>query len=559
LTDPRPGAPLPRPAPAAEPGPLDEQLYDLVEARFDRLIRDNPVLGTALGLHRDDDLLGDGSREAILAELAADRAHLADVEALDPAGLSPGVRFERDLELHNVRRAIFDTDVLRTWERRSFALDVIGDSLFLLFVRDDAPLPERLDAISGRLEAIATYLEEAKTRATVPQVRLWQEVELETAAGLPIFFDEIVAAGTGVLEPADLRRLERASETAKLAVELYATWLEGTLPGGTDEWAIGRERQDALVGLRGFDGLSADDILELGWQHLASEHAARTAVAREIDPDGDEMTAIDGVKSDQPATFEAALDAYRDAMLRARRHIIEHELMTIPDDERIEVIATPEYMRNVIPFAAYFDPAAFDRDPKGIYIVTPSIGGDPNAMREHNFASISNTSVHEAYPGHHLQLDTARRNPSLTRLLTEAPEFVEGWGMYSELLMREHGFDADPRFRLIVHTDAIWRACRVILDIRMHRGELTIDEATEFLVEHTRFERANAHAEVQWYTYRPTYPLSYLLGRTLLLGLRVDEQARLGEQFSLKAFHDALLRNGSLPVSFHRRLMTPPA
>ena len=91
------------------------------------------------------------------------------------------------------------------------------------------------------------------------------------------------------------------------------------------------------------------------------------------------------------------------------------------------------------------------------------------------------------------------------------------------------------------------------------RGELTVDEATDFLVEHTRFERPNAHAEIQWYTYRPTYPLSYLLGRTLLLGLRADEQARLGERFSLKGFHDALLRNGSLPVSFHRRLMTPSA
>ena len=88
MTDPRPVAPLPRPAPAAEPGPLDERLYDLVEARFDRLIRDNPVLGTALGLHRDDDLLGDGSREALLAELAADQAHLANVEALESAGLS---------------------------------------------------------------------------------------------------------------------------------------------------------------------------------------------------------------------------------------------------------------------------------------------------------------------------------------------------------------------------------------------------------------------------------------------------------------------------------------
>ena len=128
--------------------------------------------------------------------------------------------------------------------------------------------------------------------------------------------------------------------------------------------------------------------------------------------------------------------------------------------------------------------------------------------------------------------------------------------MYSELMMREQGFDDGPAFRVAMHTDAIWRACRIILDVRMHRGELTVDEATDFLVEQTSFERSNAAAEVSWYTYRPTYPLSYLLGRTLLLGLRADEQRRLGDRFSLKAFHDTLLRNGSLPISFHRRLMT---
>jgi uncharacterized protein (DUF885 family) len=121
--------------------------------------------------------------------------------------------------------------------------------------------------------------------------------------------------------------------------------------------------------------------------------------------------------------------------------------------------------------------------------------------------------------------------------------------------MREHGFDAEPRFRVVMHTDAIWRACRIILDVRLHRGELTVEEATDFMVEHTSFERANARAEVNWYTYRPSYPLSYLLGRTLLLQLRADEQQRLGDAFDLRGFHDTLLRNGSLPISFHRRLL----
>ena len=550
--------PLPRPAQAPDQGPLDDAFYDLVEARLRRIVQANPVVATGLGIHDYDDTLGDGGRDALLAELAADRAHLTAIETLDPAALSVGVRFERELEMHNVRREILDADVIRIWERRSLALDTIGDGLFLLFARDHAPLAERLESITGRLEALPLYLDEARSRATVPQVRLWQDVEIETSAELPLFLEEISAAAD-VLAPAERRRLDRAVDAAKVAVDLYGTWLEGTLAGGTDAWPVGRECHDAIVAHRAFDGLDADAILELGWEKLAEEKAARQAAAREVDPDVPEAVVVDRIKSDQPGAFDEALAAYSGAMLRARAHLLDHDLVSIPDDERIDVVATPTYLRNVIPFAAYFAPANFDDDAKGIYVVTPSVGGNPNAMREHNLASISNTSIHEAYPGHHLQLDVARRHPSLTRLMTDAPEFVEGWGMYSELMMREHGFDDDPRYRVVMHTDAIWRACRMILDVRMHRGELSVGEATDFLVEHTQFERSNARAEVHWYTYRPTYPLSYLLGRTLLLDLRADEERRLGAEFSLKDFHDTLLRNGSLPISFHRRLMSSGA
>jgi len=557
VTDSRPSLypELTRPPDSGTPGPLDDALYDLVEARFERLVRDNPVLGTALGIHEHDSELGDGGRDVLLAELEADKAHLGAIESLDTAALSPEAQVERELELHNVRRSNFDTEELRLWERRSLALDTIGDGLFLLFARDHAPLAERLGAIAGRLEGIPRYLAESRTRARGPQVALWQHLEIESAESLPALFDELVGAADGVTGEPERKRLDRAAHEAKLALAEYRGWLHDTLATATDEWALGRERHDAVVALRAFDGLDSDAILELGWQRLAEEKAARAAAAHEVDPDADESTVVDRVKSDHPATFAEALEAYRTAMLRARGHLIDHDLVTVPPDERIEVIETPEYLRSVLPFAAYFEPAKFDPSPKGIYVVTPSVGDNPSAMREHNYASISNTSIHEAYPGHHLQLSVAARHPSLTRLLTDAPEFVEGWGMYTELMMREHGFDDAPHFRVALHTDAIWRACRIILDVRMHRGELSVDEATRFLVEQTGFEEPNARAEVQWYTFRPTYPMSYLLGRTLLLGLRADEQQRLGDAFSLKAFHDTLLRNGSLPISFHRRLL----
>jgi uncharacterized protein (DUF885 family) len=122
-------------------------------------------------------------------------------------------------------------------------------------------------------------------------------------------------------------------------------------------------------------------------------------------------------------------------------------------------------------------------------------------------------------------------------------------------MMREEGFDDGPAFRVAMWTDIVWRACRIILDIRMHRGELRQEEAVDFMVEHTAFEQANAKAEVRRYTYSPGYQLSYLLGKTLILGLREEEKRARGADFRLGAFHDTLLRNGSLPISFHARLL----
>jgi uncharacterized protein (DUF885 family) len=376
---------------------------------------------------------------------------------------------------------------------------------------------------------------------------------------MPFLFNEIKAAGKGVLDEPAQARLDKAVATASAATAAYIETVKASMGSTVESWALGSDDYDQLVGLRAFDGLGASQILEIGHQQLALNKAARVEDARRIDPNVAESVVVDRVKSHHPATFEEALAGYKDAMFRARAYIAEHGIVTLPPGEQISVMPTPEYLRTVIPFAAYFEPPKFDKHPSGIYIVTPSVGDDPNAMREHYYGGISNTSVHEAYPGHHLQLSAATRHPSLVRLLTDAPEFVEGWGMYSEQMMREQGFDDGPEFLLAMHTDAIWRACRIILDVRMHRGELSVDEATAFLVEHTGFEHANAQAEVFRYTYTPTYQLSYLLGKVLLLQLRADEQRRLGDRFSLKDFHDALMRNGSLPISFQRRLLAAQA
>ena len=307
---------------------------------------------------------------------------------------------------------IFDTEVVRTWERRSLALDTVGDGLFLIFAQDYAPLAERLDSIAGRLEAVPAYLEESPDAGRrCPRSGSGSSSRSSPPADLPSFFDEIVAAGARPRRRRTAPPRRRRRTAADGRDRRLRDWLKDHSPAarttgrsvasGTTSWSASGVRR-------------ARRRRDPGDRRGAAclEPRRRVAAAREIDPTADEATVVDRIKSDHPATFEEALDAYRDVMVRAARHLIEKNIVTVPDDERIDVIPTPDYLRNVIPFAAYFSPPKFDPRPKGIYIVTPSVGNDPNAMREHNYSSISNTSIHEAYPGHHLQLAVANRHPS---------------------------------------------------------------------------------------------------------------------------------------------------
>ncbi len=538
----------------------DARFDALVRDRFAALMRRYPVFATYLGLDEYDGELADGSRDAVLAEIDAARSFVAALESLDVKDLSEHYAIERELALFATRREIFDDDVHRVWERRVNAADEIGDGIFLSFARGTRPLEERLSAIASRLEAAPRHIEEQKTRlGTERPVRLWNELELDAAASLPSLFGEVVGAAKLHLgeEHAEVARLEAASAATAQALESYSAWLREKLAGATDEFALGSERYDELVGLRAFDDLDTDQILSIGEEQLERNREGRRTVAAEIDANATVEEVVDRVKSDHPADFATALDNYRSAMDEARQYVIEHSIASLPEGESLSVVETPEYLRNVMPFAAYFSPPKFGKGsaPKGLYVVTPSVDGATGAMREHNYASIYNTSIHEAYPGHHHQLASANTHPSLVRTLVDAPEFVEGWAMYCEQMMREEGFDTAPSHWLMMYTDAIWRACRIILDIKLHRGEIGVADAIDFLVEQTGFERPNAAAEINRYTYTPTYQLSYLLGKVLLQRLRDDEKGRLGDRFTLRGFHDSLLREGSLPISFHRRLL----
>lgn len=309
---------------------------------------------------------------------------------------------------------------------------------------------------------------------------------------------------------------------------------------------------DRLLELRGIE-MSSDEILRLGWDYLERIKGERAEIARAIDPEASPEEVLGRIKSRHPETFEELIGAYRTAIEEARRFVIERGIATVPENERLDVAETPEFLRHLIPIAAYMPPAKFDPVRQGIYLVTPP--ATPEMLAEHSYASIENTSVHEAYPGHHLQFSCALENPSLVRLMSQPIEFQEGWAFYCEEMMKEQGFHDDPEHRLIMVNDLLWRAARIILDVKLHRGEMSVEEAVDFLVEHVGMDRSAATAEVRRYTMTPTYPLSYLLGKHLIVQLRRDLERRLGDRFDLRRFHDAMLYAGNLPWRLMRRVV----
>jgi len=253
---------------------------------------------------------------------------------------------------------------------------------------------------------------------------------------------------------------------------------------------------------------------------------------------------------------DALLEAYREQMEAARGFVAKHELVTMPEAERLDVVETPVFLRHQIPFAAYLEPSPTDPLQHGCYYVTPA--QTETALREHNFTSLMHTCVHEAWPGHHLQFVTANgraQSRTLARFLNPSATFYEGWALYCEQLMHEQGFLNLPEQRFILLKDRLWRALRVIIDVDIHTRGVDLELAAARFVEELGFDPDQAKADLTWYSYAPTTPMGYATGWALINAVR--DRARLAQRdaFSMQVFHDNLLAAGSvaLPLVVRRQ------
>jgi len=304
--------------------------------------------------------------------------------------------------------------------------------------------------------------------------------------------------------------------------------------------------------LKGFE-ISPEEALLVGEAHLAKTRRLMEDLARSMVRSSSVEDAVNLRKSNRPADYAEVLARYRDDIQRARDFLIDRDLATVPNGERLMVIETPNFMRHSTPFAAQFEPGKFSGDRTGLFLVTPS--DDPDMIKDHCYALISNVAVHEGYPGHHLQGICGNTHPSYVRALSASMDFGEGWALYCEELMLQHGFNDTPEGRMAQLVDLMLRVVRVAADVRLSRGEVRPEEVAAMLVKETGMQELAARSEARGYTYCPTYNLSYFMGKMALLQLLDDVKRAMGPRFSLKLFHDTLLYAGCLPIPFMRREM----
>jgi len=531
----------------------DETFERIGQEMFNKLLEKNPDFATELGLHEPYDYsLPKGSADRYAENLQILQETLQRLRSeLKREELS----HQHEIDWEVIEKACeqwkFAFYEQRIHELNPDAFAELGGLIFIMFTRNYAPLEKRIEAIAARIEKIPRYLEEFRGRFENQQpVRLWTEMAVEAAHSIEGLFQLVLQAAKGNVSDSVYERLNKAWRNLQPALSKHFEWFQGLLLKTRDTWALGKEKFEKLLELRDL-GMSSDEVYRLGVRYLRELKAERKRLARQMGSDKPEEV-LKSIERKAPKTFAEALEFTRRTMEEARNFVQEKNLATVYSEDVLLVQETPAYLAATFPFAGMIMPAKFDKPQIGIYIVTRP-KDMANLGKQLNFASIRNVAVHEAFPGHFLQATISNRG-SIIQMLAQGTETVEGWAHYCEQMMTEKGFITDSETRFIQVNQMVWRAVRIILDVKLSRGEMSFEEAVNMLMQETGMSREAAEAEVKRYTQTPSYALSYLVGKHLVLKLKEELKQKMGSRFSEKLFHDTVTANGYLPISMLRKV-----
>lgn len=565
-------SPVAAQAPAAAATSEDARFEAFGDRAVDEYLRLNPVNATQLGDHRYDALMPDVSAAGRAAVRAFAERTLAELDRFDTTTLSRENQVDAILLKDQLDYLLFSQQRLQDWAWDPLTYSP-GSALFSLMSREFAPLPDRLRSATGRLEALPTYLAQAREALDPARVPL---IHAQTAAkqnpGINSLIDEILSK-KDALPAADQARLERAAAAAKAAVAEHQTWLDKTLvPNAKGNERIGAALYDEKLRLALNSPLSRQEIRARAERELQSLRSKMYQVAAGMikgdasappapaDPTPDQQQAVieaglAKVYADIPPR-EEVLQFAKGTLAQAIAFAKARNLIGFPTSN-FDVIEMPEYARGVA--VAYADmPGALEKDQRGYYDVMPiptdwSAEQTASFLREYNKWAIHELTIHEAVPGHLLQLAHSNQYKSKLRSVLQSGPMIEGWACYGQDVMADAGYlDRDPRYLLAHYKFQMRMPVNAIIDQDFHTGNLTREQAMELMTKQAfQQEREAAGKWVRLQLSSAQLP-TYFVGYQEWKDFRAEAEKK--PDFNLRKFHDSALSHGSPPVRFVRAL-----
>jgi len=558
---------------AAKPADMaasDRAFAQLADQYFDTFyLPTNPSAATSYGVHEYDGKLEDYSRAGIDAEVKALKGWEQRVAAVDPASLSLYVRGDRDLVLNNIRSALLTLQSIRPWEKNpDFYSSGITSSAFTLMERKFAPPETRLRDLISRERQMPAALLAARANLVNPP-KIYTEISLEQLPGLIRFFQHDVPSAFADVTDAALKKEFAASNGAVIkALGEYQAWLkDDVLPKSHGDFRIGAKAFREKLKYDEMVDLPLDKLVALDEANMKANQAEFARVAKELDPDKTPREVLAELAADHPAP-DKLLDTFRSTFDTLIGFIQSHHIITIPSMVRPTVEETPPFMRATT-FASMDTPGPYEKKATTAYFNVTLPEKDWPKQRTEEFMAqfsypvITSIATHEAYPGHYIQFLWMHKVDDRVRKLLGSATNAEGWAHYCEQMMLDEGlaqyeFPKDHRQQLLLKLgqlqDALLRNARFIVGIKLHTGQMTLDQAKQFFVEEGYQSPAVGEVETKRGTSDPTY-LYYTLGKLEILKLRADVEKKQGANFNLERFHDDFMQHGFAPIAIVRREM----
>ncbi len=546
-----------------------------MNAAFDnlaqRLVKEHwdfyPTAGSRIGRHEYDGQLPDLSSHRTARRVEELRRGLAQLSGLADSngnGAEPEERLtHRLLELF-LRRELFNLEDMRPLEnnpmRQVGYLNVGG-----YVKRDYAPLVDRLRSATQAMEQVPDFLNVLDAALAKELSRPVLEMSIESYRGMARFYRvDLDQSDSDIGDSETLTQFDRARAQAAQALDGFVVKLEerlAGLPEGTEgDFAIGSRLYSEM--LAHGEGVTAplNDIISLGQANLERNLERLEEATKAIAPGRSIREIVGDIGRNHPAA-DALIPETRAMLEDIRKSLLDFDIISLPAEDRCQVIETPTYMRYA--FAAMDSPGSLEtRATESYYYVTPVEESWTDAQAEEwlsnfNYDTLRIISIHEVYPGHFVHyLHNSYGGPMpLVNRVASSYAFTEGWAHYTEEMMLETEYArGQARLQVTQLLEALVRNCRYLCALGMHTQGMTVDEATRFFMDNAYMEELPARREALRGTFDPGY-LNYTLGKLMILKLREDYRREQGAAYSLKGFHDRLLSYGAPPLPLLREVM----